>query len=137
MGESFFVTLAESEMVRSHFHQTAREYQHVLADHVVRSRELIAASRDLLAKVDGLLEKDSGMSGGTKRAMLQDHLLQADRHVSLGECHLARQRDIVAVLECGGLDTGEALKTLLRFEELQATHTEDRDRLRKELSLSS
>jgi hypothetical protein len=107
MGNNFFETLVESESVRIHFHQSARAYGCVLADHVARSRQVIAASRDLLVKVDRLLERDGLTFGGVKRGMLQEHFVQAERHIALGERHLARQRGIVAVLEFDGFDTGE------------------------------
>jgi len=29
------------------------------------------------------------------REMLQEHLAQAERHISEGECHIARQREIM------------------------------------------
>ena len=68
--------------------------------------------------------------------MLQDHLAQAECHVAEGERNIARQREIVAQLECDGHDADQAARLLRSFEELQALHVADRDRLRKELGLS-
>lgn len=68
--------------------------------------------------------------------MLRQHLAQAEQHVALGERHVRHQREIVAKLEQDGHDAEEALKLLAQFEELQALHIADRDRLRKELEAS-
>ena len=67
------------------------------------------------------------------RSMIREHLAQAERHVSEGERHVARQREIVATLERDGHDTVAARATLTQFEELQAMHVADRDRLLGEL----
>jgi hypothetical protein len=42
------------------------------------------------------------------RAIIQDHLAQAERHVSQGERHLSRQREIIADLERDGHDSSVA-----------------------------
>ena len=68
------------------------------------------------------------------REMLQEHLAQAERHISEGECHIARQREIIAELDGSGQYWQIALDLLHQFEQLQALHIADRDRLRKELS---
>ena len=70
------------------------------------------------------------------RALIEDHLAQAERHVSEGEGHIARQREIVATLEHDGHDTVAARATLAQFEDVQRLHVADRDRLRRELSES-
>ena len=62
------------------------------------------------------------------------HLEQAERHVALGEQHLARQRQIVADLERDGHDTTTAVELLREFERSQAGHIEDRDHIRAELA---
>ena len=69
------------------------------------------------------------------RARLERHLLQAERHVLEGESHVARQRAVVAERQRQGLDAREATDQLRQFEELQATHIAERDRLRKDLGL--
>jgi hypothetical protein len=71
------------------------------------------------------------------RTILQDHLAQAERHVAEGEGHLSRQREIVTKLERDGHDSVSARATLAQFEELQAMHIADRDRLLRELSEAS
>jgi hypothetical protein len=65
--------------------------------------------------------------------MLMAHLAQASRHVREGERHIARQREIVCELERGGHDTSKAQALLIQFEELQALHVADCDRIAREL----
>jgi hypothetical protein len=48
------------------------------------------------------------------RVLIFEHLARAERHVSQGEGHLARQLRIIGELEQRGLDTRQA-KALLRF----------------------
>ena len=67
--------------------------------------------------------------------MLQEHLAQAERHVEEGECHVARQCEVVAALERQGADCTGAMTLLRQFEAWLALHIVDRDRLRKELGL--
>lgn len=66
--------------------------------------------------------------------MLLDHLTQAERHVALGESHVARQKQIVAALAMRGSDDGIARALLAQFEALLALHVAGRDRLRAELA---
>jgi hypothetical protein len=68
------------------------------------------------------------------RATVLEHLAQARRHVSLGERHIARQRQLIAGLERVGSDSWEAWKLLQQFEDLQRLHIHDRDRLERELA---
>ena len=70
------------------------------------------------------------------RAQLAEHLAQAERHVSLGEAHLQRQRILVTELERTGADAGEARRLLANLEEMQSLHVADRDRLRDELGVA-
>jgi hypothetical protein len=67
------------------------------------------------------------------RALILDHLAQAERHVAEGKEHLDRQRQILAELQRDGHDTAEAKKLLATFEALQAQHVADCARLRREL----
>ena len=67
------------------------------------------------------------------RAMLLEHLATALRNVSDGERHIAQQHQIIASLECDGLDHSAAKAVLLQFEELQDMHIAERDRLKTEL----
>jgi hypothetical protein len=68
------------------------------------------------------------------RALIESHLAQAERNISEGERHLARQRELVARLEQDGHDATQARKSFALFEELQALHIAHRDWLRNELA---
>jgi hypothetical protein len=67
------------------------------------------------------------------RAMLFDHLALAERHISQGERHVRRQRELVAQLSRDGHDIAQARSLLTQFEEMLALHKADRDRLLREL----
>lgn len=64
---------------------------------------------------------------------LADHLAQAERHVALGAKHIADQRHRIDRLARDGHDTNQAELLLKQFEELQALHVAERDRLGKML----
>lgn len=68
--------------------------------------------------------------------MLENHLTLAERHVAQGAEHVARQRELVAKLARDGHSTLQAIDTLAQFEELQAMHVADRDRINRELGLA-
>lgn len=70
------------------------------------------------------------------REMWQEHLAQAERHVTLGETHIAKQRAIVAELERDGHDARIARDLLDQLEQMQDLHVADRDRLREDLGAS-
>jgi hypothetical protein len=70
------------------------------------------------------------------RAMLERYLAEAERHVTEGGEHIATQRRIIAELERDSHDTTNARQSLKQFEELQAIHIANRDRLRRELGES-
>jgi hypothetical protein len=70
------------------------------------------------------------------RELLERSLAQAGRHVIQGRAPRCPQRDLVAKLERDGHDTSQAIQLLRQFQELQALHIADRDRLRKLLGLS-
>jgi hypothetical protein len=61
------------------------------------------------------------------------HLAEAERHIALGEGHIARQIEIIGALACGGHPTELATYVLDTYRELQTTHLAHRDRIRKEL----
>jgi hypothetical protein len=65
------------------------------------------------------------------RAMLTDHLALAEKHVRLGQEHIAHQRELIVLLERHGHDTAGAKALLRQFEELQELHVADRDRLKR------
>jgi hypothetical protein len=70
------------------------------------------------------------------RVMLKQHLAQAEEHIVRGERHLARQRELVSEIERHGRDSDQARRLLLQFQEMQALHIADRNRLLKELNPS-
>ncbi len=71
------------------------------------------------------------------RALLQEHLALAERHVVESEQTVARQREIVAEHDRDGPEAAaEDRRLLAQLEELLARQVADRDRLRKELSLA-
>ena len=70
-------------------------------------------------------------------ALVRARLAQADSHITLGERTIARQRDIIARLGRSGLDTTVAEDTLRIFEQTQAAHMADRDRILKGLRVSN
>jgi hypothetical protein len=67
------------------------------------------------------------------RNMLRRRLAVAEAHIAGGERSLARQRNLVEELESSGRDSEDARRLLRIFEQLQAAHIADRDRLRREL----
>ena len=71
------------------------------------------------------------------RNLLLEHLDQARRHVAEGAEHVVRQRELVARMERDGHDTAEARRLLGQFEEMQALHVADRDRIEDELARCS
>jgi hypothetical protein len=70
------------------------------------------------------------------RTVITELLMQAERHIRIGMNLLQRQRELIDRMEQGKHDTTEAKALLARFEEVQALHIADRDRLSKELSES-
>ena len=68
------------------------------------------------------------------RRHLEMLLNQAKRHVTAGENGLARQRAVVDELERDGHDSALARKLLVTFENLQAMHVEEAERLTAQLA---
>ena len=68
------------------------------------------------------------------RAILQQHLMLAERHVAEGTEHVTRQRELVARLERDGHDVFESKRLLILFEELLDLHIADRERIERELN---
>jgi hypothetical protein len=68
------------------------------------------------------------------RATTAEHLRRVEGHVTQGEGHLSRQRAIIKTLEDHGTDSREARKLLRTFEEVQAFHVAEKDRLAKVLA---
>ncbi len=80
-------------------------------------------------------------SAGLAKIMLQEvierHLQAAERHITIGETCIARQRAVIARLECEKRHEDllrEAIRLLAQFVKIQAFHLADRDRLISELS---
>ena len=57
-----------------------------------------------------------------------------ERHIALGEEHLAKQEALIAGLERKGRDTINARAFLVTLRDAQALHLEHRDRLLAELA---
>lgn len=67
------------------------------------------------------------------RESLIAHLQQVERHVAEGERHLERQRQLVEELERDGYPSKTSRILLDLFEQLQAEHEADRQRLASKL----
>jgi hypothetical protein len=68
------------------------------------------------------------------RAMLQQHLAEAERHASAGLRHLSRQETLIAELDRDGHDTTEARKVLATLRTTQSLHEQDVERILGELA---
>ena len=64
--------------------------------------------------------------------MLKRHLTQAEEHIATGQKNIARQWELIAKLERNGHDSAQARAILDQFEELQAMHLADRERILRE-----
>ena len=71
------------------------------------------------------------------RDMLKRHLRQAEEHIAKGEKNIARQWELIAKLERDKHDTAQARAILDQFQELQAMHLAERERILRELSEES
>jgi hypothetical protein len=67
------------------------------------------------------------------RATVERHLVEAERHVAIGESTIANQRRVLENLLRDGHDTTAAEKLLTTFLDTQDLHIQDRNRLRAEL----
>jgi len=75
-----------------------------------------------------------GMLSQTHQLLLETHLAQARRHVTLGEKRIVDQERLAARLAVDGHNTEEAEKLLVSFQQLQRLHLEHCYRLRAELA---
>jgi hypothetical protein len=64
-------------------------------------------------------------------------LLKAERHVTEGEEHVARQESLITKLEAEGADTTLAKQLLAEFNTSLQRYREDRDKIAAELSQRS
>jgi len=71
-----------------------------------------------------------------ERAMWEQHLALAERHIAEGEGTVTHQRRIVADLEREGHDSAKARALLHQFQQLLDLHVVDRDRIRQQLGLA-
>ncbi len=65
--------------------------------------------------------------------MIEEHLALAKGHAARGQRIIEEQHRLIAWLEQDGHDTSQARALLREFEQMQALHLADRDRLEKEL----
>ena len=70
-------------------------------------------------------------------ALVRARLAQADWHITLSERTIAGQRDTISRLRSGGLSTTVAEDTLRIFEQTQAAHMADRDRILRGLRVGN
>ena len=68
-----------------------------------------------------------------RRAMLEQHLMETEQHITRGEQLIAQQREIIRGLQRDGLDTARARELLAALEETQRVHIAARDRIQQEL----
>jgi hypothetical protein len=71
-----------------------------------------------------------------ERRQIEADIAMTERHISLGERHIARQIEIIAKFRRDGHDTLEAERLLANFEVSQSLHIGHRDRLLKDLAES-
>jgi len=60
------------------------------------------------------------------RALIEDHLAEAERHVQEGREHVMRQMGLVLELQQDGHDTTEAERLLEQFREMLTLYIADR-----------
>jgi hypothetical protein len=70
------------------------------------------------------------------RAMLQQHLAQAEQHAALGQNHITKQESLIAELDRDGHDTTEARKVLATLRDTQKLHEQSVERIIAELEES-
>ncbi len=75
-----------------------------------------------------------GIIAAMDRKMLEHHSGQAQRHAVQGASLVAEQRERVMKLELLGADCVHAKRLLALFEELQAMHADDAERIRRKMS---
>lgn len=68
-----------------------------------------------------------------RRAMLEQHLMETEQHITRGEQLIAQQRDIIRRLQRDGRDTAKARELLAALEETQRAHVDARERIQQEL----
>ncbi len=102
-----------------------RAAQNELDSSVSRSREAVAQSRYLLARLDE--------DGRARRQLTLEHLRSARGRVAQGQERIIRQREVIADLYRSGRDPSVAKLLLIRFEEVLTLDTADRDQHERDL----
>ncbi len=67
------------------------------------------------------------------RAIILEHLAQAERHVADGKQIIEKQEALIIDLERDGHDITDAIKILMTMRQTQALHEDGRDQIMKEL----
>jgi hypothetical protein len=70
-------------------------------------------------------------------ATMLEQLREADRHVVFGERLIARQRELLGLLQRDGHDTREAEEVMRVLEKSQELHVSGRDRIRTEIAMAT
>ncbi|MBR0789979.1 hypothetical protein JQ631_12945 [Bradyrhizobium manausense] len=70
-------------------------------------------------------------------SLAQEHLVTAERHVAEGRRILARQEELIDLLQARGYPTDCAKKVLDTMRDAQAIHEQDVERILKELQYRS
>ncbi|HVT54623.1 MAG TPA: hypothetical protein VHD34_01050 [Xanthobacteraceae bacterium] len=68
------------------------------------------------------------------RQTVERHLREAERIVALGEEHIRKQKKLLAELERDNHPTETAREILHNYENVQVTHVEHRDIIKRELA---
>jgi hypothetical protein len=67
------------------------------------------------------------------RVRIEEHLNQAEQHITLGMMHISRPQQIIAELQRDGHDTTDAEALLATLEETQRLHLSGRETILDEL----
>jgi len=68
------------------------------------------------------------------RGILLQHLALVEEHIQMGARSIERQQEVIDKLVAHGHDTVEARRMLKNFQDTQAMHFADLERITKELS---
>ena len=90
-----------------------------------------------VSRFDGSLSGAGGsilLRCGMERATLENDLSRAEAHVANGQKRIAQQHEIIAELDREGHDSVPAKELLATFENTQAMHVANRDRIAGKLA---
>jgi hypothetical protein len=88
---------------------------------------------DLSATLETLSVRLVACRHRLSRRTLMDRLAKAEETVASGAQHVLQQRAALARLGRDGQDAADASRLLALFEQVQAVHVADRDRLLREI----